>query len=398
MQRLEILRNLCEFHLEQIEHFWELLRVKDGETNWRTEPFGKDSKNRHYWVFSDGRMYREREGQVDKSKSRKSRANLNSDNLSLSWDIEKENNWELSWLSRSDYDEFLTSSFPVPIDSKDKHLLKIVREEIIPEVEPILAFQLSQHRKYFRPVASERILMLPRKRSSRILEKELEEEQRRAAQQEADREAEKEKQAMRLNLITAERADFASISKVEIDSAVEREQRAEMRRQKREKEMQIKAIEEAFYSNYNQSESESLKSDNLDLDLDFDLDLDNEINIEADSEQEIEEVVHEQAQQQTPKSPIKLVLKMMAKPVIEEFKPIDSTFVTDSAIFNTTDMTMTDHTSTCITNDSTITNDITAHANNDKTSDDTNDEGDAINNSSDIEIMESRSALDNFTD
>ena len=37
LQRLEILRNLCEFHLEQPEHFWELLKVKDGESNWRIE-------------------------------------------------------------------------------------------------------------------------------------------------------------------------------------------------------------------------------------------------------------------------------------------------------------------------------------------------------------------------
>ena len=47
--------------------------------------------------------------------------------------------------------------------SERKTVLKLIKDEIIPKVEPILQFQLAQHRKYFRPVATERICLLPRK-------------------------------------------------------------------------------------------------------------------------------------------------------------------------------------------------------------------------------------------
>ena len=67
------------------------------ETDWRIEPIGKDSTNRRYWLFSDGRLYREKEAARTRNKK----------NVTLSWDIEDENNWELVCLSRSDYDEFI---------------------------------------------------------------------------------------------------------------------------------------------------------------------------------------------------------------------------------------------------------------------------------------------------
>lgn len=272
LKRLEILRNLCEFHLEQPEHFWELLRVKDGETNWRIEPIGKDSQNRRYWLFSDARLYREIEGLKIVKKKKKKLENEN-----LSWDIENENNWELVCLTRTDYDELLISL------KEEKSLLKLMRDEIIPKVEPILNFQLSQHKKYFRPVASERIFLLPRKRSSRILEKELEEEQRRFEREEAEKEFENQRQAIKRE--QTQTTDLFTLKLNEKDLVEEREIRAEMRRLKKEKEMQIKEIEEAFYSNF-------IKDENVEI-----------ISEDDDEKPQIPTV-------QVPKSPIKLVFKV----------------------------------------------------------------------------------------
>ena len=313
LERLKILRNLCEFHLEQSEHFWELLKVKDGESDWRIEPIGKDSQNRRYWLFSDARLYREIEGlkMVSNSKTKKSSVDT------MPWDIENENNWELVCLTRADYDEFM-NSFTADgsvLKPKDKSFLKMIREEIIPKVEPILNFQLSQHRKYFRPVASERIFLLPRKRSSRLLEKELEEEQRRIEMEQMEKEADKERQAMRRE---QHQTTDETKEQIEKDLAAEREMRAEMRRLKKEKEMQIKEIEEAFYSNYNDGQAVANDSET-------------EENVDIISEGE-EEIVT------VPKSPVKIVFKV-TKPeevkeeivdIVEEHENTNSTAVSDA--------------------------------------------------------------------
>ena len=296
LQRLEILRNLCEFHLEQPEHFWELLKVKDEESKWRIEPIGKDSLNRRYWVFSDGRMYREIEGielknnnRNNKNKNNKKETkkfnskneNGNGNENEILWDIEDENNWELVCLTRSDYDEFLNNfSTLKSLPLKDRSLSKIIKNEIIPKVEPILNFQLSQHKKYFKPVVSERICLLPRKRSSRLIEKEIEEMQRK----EAEKLAEKER-------ILQERSRSNLENEIEIgehvinrDLSAEREFRAQMRRNKREREMQVKAIEEAFYQNYavnnNNNDNNNTGTDNSD-------DTENE-SLESDINEEVE--------------------------------------------------------------------------------------------------------------
>lgn len=306
LQRLEILRNLCEFHLEQPEHFWELLKVKDGEADWRIEPIGKDSQNRRYWLFSDARLYREIEGKAT-SKTTKKQANV------LSWDIEDEGNWELICLTRADYDEFLNSL--TAEKGKDKSFLKLIRDEIIPKVEPILNYQLSQHRKYFKPVASERISLLPRKRSTRLLAKEIEEEQKRLEREAQEREIQailKEQQQKK------QFSDFTSAPKtaeqVEKDLAAEREMRAEMRRLKKEKEMQIKEIEEAFYSS-----------------LDNESGNDADENVEIISEDEEKKIPEEPATPLIPKSPIKIVFKV-TKPQEVSIKEDDVDIVNDTVI------------------------------------------------------------------
>jgi hypothetical protein len=298
LQRLSLLRNLCEFHMEQPDHFWELLKGRDGESDLRIEPIGKDSLNRRYWVFSDARMYRE----IKAPKGSSNAATIN-------WDIEDEDNWELVCLTRADYDEFLATGLPSNNKTKDKSLLKLVRDEIIPQVEPILSYQLSQHKKYFRPVASERICLLPRKRSSRLLEKELEEEQRKREQEEEEAVARKAAREREAELAAIYGISAPARETEEKDLSLEREMRAEMRRAKREKELQIKAIEEAFYATYDPNSSEEVagtKEQPHSEDLDI------------EDESSTEEVVS------IPKSPIKLFLKVKPLAPIMENDQVQS--------------------------------------------------------------------------
>lgn len=298
LQRLSLLRNLCEFHMEQPDHFWELLKGRDGESDLRIEPIGKDSLNRRYWVFSDARMYRE----IKAPKGSSNAATIN-------WDIEDEDNWELVCLTRADYDEFLATGLPSNNKTKDKSLLKLVRDEIIPQVEPILSYQLSQHKKYFRPVASERICLLPRKRSSRLLEKELEEEQRKREQEEEEAVARKAAREREAELAAIYGISAPARETEEKDLSLEREMRAEMRRAKREKELQIKAIEEAFYATYDPNSNEEVagtKEQPHSEDLDI------------EDESSTEEVVS------IPKSPIKLYLKVKPPAPVMEHDQLQS--------------------------------------------------------------------------
>lgn len=302
LQRLSLLRNLCEFHMEQPDHFWELLKGRDGESDLRIEPIGKDSLNRRYWVFSDARMYRE----IKAPKGSSNAATIN-------WDIEDEDNWELVCLTRADYDEFLATGLPSNNKTKDKSLLKLVRDEIIPQVEPILSYQLSQHKKYFRPVASERISLLPRKRSSRLLEKELEEEQRKREQEEEEAVARKAAREREAELAALYGISAPARETEEKDLSLEREMRAEMRRAKREKELQIKAIEEAFYATYDPNSNEEAGINNANME-----EQPHNEDIDIEEESSTEEVVS------IPKSPIKLFLKVKPLAPIMENDQVQS--------------------------------------------------------------------------
>lgn len=319
--RLEILKNLCEFHLESPEHFWELLRVKDGESEWRIESIGEDSLLRRYWLLSDGRMYREKEKLTSNKKEKEKEAS------------QCETNWELVCFTRKDYDEFLLTGLPSQTKTKDRSLLKIVRDEIIPKVEPILSYQLAQHRKYFRPTAvvstkskaasnntsSSLYDFLPRKRSSRLIEKEIEEFKRREEEEAAEKERQKILKLERQNnLILLQNQNLThqnsyQIKPVEqrpvVDLKESRESRAEMRNLKKEKEFQVKAIEEAFFSTYKATSVESESESDTESDTETESD-NQEVDIECDDKSyENNYNNHQQNYNEMMKSPIKLILK-----------------------------------------------------------------------------------------
>lgn len=235
-QRLQMLRNLCDFHLEQPEHFWTLVRDGDAEEALRQESIGIDAQNRRYWIFSDARMYRDKQAIKNASKTPE--------------EIEDESNWELVCLTRADYEEFFANG--LSSKPKDRSLIKLIRDDIFPnELEKTLNYQLNQHRKYFRPVASRQEILLPRKRSSRLVEKEIIEMQRREMEEAERKERERQEREARAAMFGRD-VNLPPVVPVEsADLAALREQRARERELKKEREAQVKAIEEAVLANLN---------------------------------------------------------------------------------------------------------------------------------------------------
>lgn len=235
-QRLQMLRNLCEFHLEQPEHFWTLVQDGDAEEGLRQESIGIDAQNRRYWIFSDARMYRDKQAIKNAVK--------------MPEEIEDESNWELVCLTRTDYEEFFANG--LSSKPKDRSLLKLIRDDLFPnELEKTLNYQLNQHRKYFRPIASRQEVLLPRKRSSRLVEKEIMEMQRREMEEAERKERERQEREARAAMFGRD-FNLPPVAPVEsIDLAVSREQRARERELKKEKEAQVRAIEEAVMANLN---------------------------------------------------------------------------------------------------------------------------------------------------
>lgn len=274
-QRLQMLRNLCDFHLEQCDHFWQLVKDGDAEDALRLECIGLDAQSRRYWIFSDARMYR------DKVAIKNAVKRLG--------EVEDESNWELVCLTRADYEEFLQNG--LSSKPKDRALAKLINQEWMPELEKTLNYQLSQHRKYFRPVSAKQELLLPRKRSSRLVEKELVEMQRREAEEEARKERERQKREARAVLIGKDFNLPPTVPTESRDLALQRELRARERELKKEREAQVRAIEEAFFSQM--------------------------VDVEAaDPNLEQPEVA-------TKHSPIKLVLKLNSNSIDVDTVPVD---------------------------------------------------------------------------
>ncbi len=263
-----MLRNLCEFHLEQCEHFWQLVKAGDAEEALRVESIGLDAQNRRYWIFSDARMYRDRVPVKNVNK--------------LLDSIEDESNWELVCLTCSDYEEFLQNG--LSSKPKDRALIKLINQEWMPELGKILSYQLAQHRKYFRPVNTRQEILLPRKRSSRLFEKEIVEIQQREAEEAARKERERELREARAALIGRDFNLPSTVPEDTADLALQREVRARERELKKEKEAQVRAIEEAFYSQMVDVDGEEDTTENQ---------MDNQIDDQTEKN-----------------SPIKLVLKI----------------------------------------------------------------------------------------
>lgn len=196
-ERCRLLCDLCELHLADPIRFQQLWFpfIKDGESSWRIEPVGEDQLGRQYYVFDDGRLYRER-----------------------STDPE---DWELLAASIREWNLFLQSG--LTSKPKDKKLLQFLRNEIFPDTQPILDLVEQEERKMIKEFE---ILNAPRKRSSRLQAIKQADESKRIE------EAEREKEERKRQRLEKEADGYSIISPVKVNK-MSREERLRERELKK---------------------------------------------------------------------------------------------------------------------------------------------------------------------
>lgn len=224
--RLQILFDLCNFHHENPTYFVEhLLKGYDEGPSWRLEPLGKDSHQMAYWLFEDGRLYREK---VDK-------ANLPVDAES----------WELVCYNRKTWDEFLADGLTnKPGDRRLKEALEAEKKTISDALEIEDAYEAQKAKALAQAAHKALYDSLPRKRSSRLQEKDVQ-RQKMLAEMEAQEEEERRYMA---ELHLARTGVLPPVKKPTgteaITHGLSREERAELRRQKIEQEANAKLLRE----------------------------------------------------------------------------------------------------------------------------------------------------------
>lgn len=220
--RVQILFDLCEFHLRHVQHFTEtLLKGVDAGLHWRFEPLGRDTKGLQYWLFDDGRLFREEtEGKGSP--------------------VGVKDSWELVCWDRDTWRRFLDEE----LTSKpgDRKLKESLQEEW-QAIDATLQEQERLAKKKSKELSLLRLThdLLPRKRSSRLQAKES--MQRLREQEEA------EERSARLKAEAEARKAAGKPALVEAAEAIggrglSREERAEQRRQRVEREAEERVLRE----------------------------------------------------------------------------------------------------------------------------------------------------------
>ncbi|KAF9433136.1 hypothetical protein BGZ76_009836 [Entomortierella beljakovae] len=268
--KLVILGNLCEWQLDDPERF--RLNFKEDEeiaVEWRVDPIGRDSLDRIYWLFDDNRLYRENPPPRKNTKStkqspasakpkpappvpatrrgtrRSTRGQKQEDSPESEPEPEFETppitpgiEWEPVCISQIDWEEF-ANLFQRSKNADEKALHALINNDILPKVLGDFK-EKEKEREKLEAIAN-------RKRSSRIVVKELEHQEkarldaiRQQEQQTAVEQRRKELQERR-----AER---------------ERQQQLQVRDNRlKEREKRLKAREEAIWQREAKKKQQILK-------------------------------------------------------------------------------------------------------------------------------------------
>ncbi|KAI9475827.1 MAG: hypothetical protein EXX96DRAFT_574805 [Benjaminiella poitrasii] len=180
--RVYLLYLLCEWHLDEPDKFREHLESEEGSVQWRVDPVGFDKKGSTFWLFDDNRLYKETPKPKATKSHKKKRNNVpsrrSSRRTTRSSTQEKEQSdeeeseeegewmpWKLLCYSKADWEQlplkYVNSKNP---DEQNFH--RLLSEDLLPKVLPVL----EEHEKELKKQEA----MLNRKRSSRIMMKELE--------------------------------------------------------------------------------------------------------------------------------------------------------------------------------------------------------------------------------
>ncbi|KAI8978079.1 hypothetical protein BDB01DRAFT_898817 [Pilobolus umbonatus] len=154
--RVHLLYLLCEWQLDYPERLRDHLESEEDAVQWRVEPVGYDRKGCTFWLFDDNRLYKQTPKPVHKAKSKRR---------------SKEDDW-IPWqlVCRTPQEwKLFPNNYKDSTNAYEKHLYSILVDELLPKILPIL----EEHEKEKRKQEA----IIHRKRSTRILMKELQHQQ-----------------------------------------------------------------------------------------------------------------------------------------------------------------------------------------------------------------------------
>ncbi|CAG8568258.1 3133_t:CDS:10 [Acaulospora morrowiae] len=186
IQKMLILHDLCHWQMRNPDKFRQHLDSQDDSQTWRVSPIGYDSKGNTYWLFDDNRLCKEApKVDTEKPKGRGKSARRNRSKkasattaISTTTDQNESTNWETVCVTAAEWESF-PAQFEKTRNSAEKAFFKLLTNDLLPRVLAVLK-EKEKDRKKLDALAN-------RKRSSRLLKKEIE-------RQEADRIAQIERE------------------------------------------------------------------------------------------------------------------------------------------------------------------------------------------------------------
>ncbi|GAN08211.1 conserved hypothetical protein [Mucor ambiguus] len=194
--RVYLLHLLCEWQLDEPERFREHLNSEEDAVQWRVDPIGFDKKGSTFWLFDDNRLYKEtpKPKPVKKSNARKkkkraapapappTRTSRRSTRSSAVQDepepaknaeLEEEESedegewipWKLLCYTKHEWENF-PAKYANSKNIDEQRFYRLLMDDLLPKVLPVL----EEHEEKIRKQEA----MIHRKRSSRIMIKELE--------------------------------------------------------------------------------------------------------------------------------------------------------------------------------------------------------------------------------
>ncbi|KAI8089055.1 uncharacterized protein BX664DRAFT_332062 [Halteromyces radiatus] len=184
--RLSLLNTLCEWQLADPERLREHLDNENEAIQWRVDPIGFDAKGNTFWLFDDNRLYRESNRKKKRSKKNQKKKHLISGtrrNMRRSTRIsttasekeeEKEEDtsddedwtpWKMVCMTAAEWQHF-PEKYAKSNHVQEQEFHHLLVEDVLPKVLPVV----EEHEKNRKKQEA----LLSRKRSSRILVRELE--------------------------------------------------------------------------------------------------------------------------------------------------------------------------------------------------------------------------------
>ncbi|KAG2236889.1 hypothetical protein INT48_002702 [Thamnidium elegans] len=170
-----------KWQLDEPEKFREHLDSEEDAAQWRVDPIGFDKKGSTFWLFDDNRLYKEtpKPPATKKSKSNKkkraaptARRSSRRNNVQAEQELEEESEEEGEWIpwklvcaSKYEWEQF-PSKYANSKNLDEQRFYNLLVNDLIPKIIPVL----EEHEREIKKQEA----LLHRKRSSRILFKELE--------------------------------------------------------------------------------------------------------------------------------------------------------------------------------------------------------------------------------